>query len=180
MKITIGFSSPKDFKIGSYGIKKILNTPYSHVYIKVLDDCTGNYIVYEAAYGYFHCLEYDNFKAHNNIDKEYTYNITQDEYTQIMKYSQKLLQKKYGYMTVIGIYLKGKFGLKGFGDDDDKTIICSEYAYNVLKALGMLDKIENADYITPLDVRNLVDKGEWLWIRKEKHEEKCLKTRKVK
>jgi hypothetical protein len=158
MEFTIGFSSPKDFRIGSSAIKSILKTPYSHVYIKVLDDCTGNYIVYEAAYGYFHCLEYNNFKDHNIVDKEFTYNISQSEYTQILKYSQNLLQKKYGYMAIIGIYLKDKLGIKGIGDDDDKRIICSEYAYNVLRILGMLDKVENADYITPLDVRNLVDK----------------------
>lgn len=161
MKLVVGFSNPKDIKIASEVIKIYQgNTPYSHVYIRLYDNEINKWIVYEASYGYLHAISFDNFKEHNNIFHEFDFDIDIDQYLKVKDFCIDSLQKRYGFLTILGILTKRYLGIK-LGKDGDKTYICSEFGTRILEVTGVLDykKLSKTpDYMTPLDLYKITEK----------------------
>lgn len=157
-KLIIGFSTVKGFKIGSELIKLYQGfTCYSHVYVRLFDEEVKKWIVYEASYGDLHSIEFENLKEDNKICEEFEFDITEEQYIKIKDFCIQSLQKKYGFMTIVGILTKSLFGIK-LGNDGDKTYICSEFGTRILEIVGLLRYsmlAKTPDYMTPLDLYNI-------------------------
>lgn len=121
----IGFSRPKKFKLGSEAIKLWMNTPYSHVYLRVYSQYTKQWLVYQASHGMVNCLTYDNFRANNVVVREFALNIEPEKQRFCIRRAQQLLGKPYGYLGLAKLVLR-EFGLPLPGDGD-KSFHCSEF-----------------------------------------------------
>jgi beta-xylosidase len=145
MKITIGFSRPKSFKIFSFFIRLYQGwTPYSHAFLSIPFTKFDRTIICEASHSDVHFIEQDRFKENNKITDQFEVEINESEYKDLMQFCIDNCQKPYGVTTIIGLF----FRINEF-KDSNKRFICSEL---VAKAM----KIGNDDYITPKDLYNLV------------------------
>jgi len=76
------------------------------------------------------------------------YSHTYIKIIDIVTNTVKNLHKEYGYTTLLGILLYNHLKIRGVGDDNNETFICSELATEALKVLEIID-IDNSDYVTP-------------------------------
>lgn len=102
-KIYIGFSYPKEFKIGAAGIAMWMNRPYSHVYVRFENNKIPS-TVYHAAHGMVHFREFENFKLENNIVKEYCIEISEETRKKLLIECVCLAGEKYGYSELCKIF----------------------------------------------------------------------------
>ena len=102
MKLTIGFSSPKKFKIGAKLIQLWMNKPYSHVYLK-FDHNSGRKSVYHAAHGMVHFIAYENFLKQNITIKEYEIEITQEQRAKLLDHCLDIAGDPYSVMELVQI-----------------------------------------------------------------------------
>lgn len=109
--IYIGFSYPKDFKIGAKAISIWMNKPYSHTYIR-FDSSEIQSTVYHAAHGMVHFMSYDRFTSTNNVVKEYKIELDDVKRSKILKYCIDIAGNPYGYLELL-------------------TILCSDIAHNL-------------------------------------------------
>ena len=155
-KIRIGFSAPKDFKIGSALIKKFEGTPYSHIFI-VMESSNGSPLpfdkVFEASYGDVHCLTYDNFKAQNVIYLEHEIEVTNEVYYKAANWLWDQLQKPYAFNQLIKIGFNISFGKKGAD-----SYICTELAGRMLRDHVGVEIHKSLDYIGLKDMHEIVRK----------------------
>lgn len=125
--ITIGFSKPKKFMIGSWLISKWMNQPYSHVFIK-FDSKQIPSTVYHAAHGMVHFMELENFKRVNEIVKEYSITVEDSVRKEFLVRGIYLAGSKYAYDELVKIMFMDILNsldikIKTF---DSKGYICSE------------------------------------------------------
>ena len=71
MKLVIGFSTPKKYKIGACLIRWWLGTPYSHVYIAWDSPSLGDSIVYQATMHRVNFMLMEDFNVDNVTIKKY-------------------------------------------------------------------------------------------------------------
>lgn len=143
MGVYIGFSKPKKFKIGSWAIKTWMNTPYSHVYLRVYSKYTEQDLVYQASHGMVNCMSFEVFRQNNVIVSEFYKEISPENLRNCVKKAQQLLGKPYGYLAVLRIALK-ELGLDITGDGT-KTYVCSEFIARLFPEFFK----EDADFIQP-------------------------------
>lgn len=98
-KIYIGFSYPKEFKIGAAGIAMWMNRNYSHVYLR-FESAKLPSNIYHAAHGMVHFREFENFKTENNVIKEYEIEVDSTKRTDILRCAMYLAGEKYGYVEL--------------------------------------------------------------------------------
>jgi hypothetical protein len=154
--IVVGFSSPKKFKIGAYLIKWWINKPYSHVYINWTDSQDRD-VVWQASNGCVHTILKQNFIKENNIVKEITLEITEEEYEKLRDFCYEHSGSVYSHsdlVTIVIYDLAIRLGLKPVFENV-KGFICSELVAKMLATVfeAFLPK---PDYLMrPDDVENL-------------------------
>lgn len=156
--IKIGFSYPKEFKIGAWLISKWIGRPYSHTYI-YWEDNQGREIVFQAAHGTVHMIMLDNFLIENIIIEEYSLNITDEGYQHLRDYCYFNSGFRYSYLDLIYVViydLSLKLGIKFLPKNPD-GFICSELV-SVALALVFGFKLPKPSYLmTPADVEKLLE-----------------------
>lgn len=133
-KITIGFSRPKKFMLGAYLIGKWIGRSYSHVFMCFDSKSLGMQSVYHASHGMVHFMAKDNFLINNNIIKEYTISVTDEQYNKILKRAMLLAGIAYSNKELFktAFYdIARTFGLK-YLPSDDIGYICSELVGKIL------------------------------------------------
>jgi len=152
MKVTIGFSRPKKFKLfSSLVILAQGFTPYSHVYVKTVDSFTKKEMIYEASHGTIHPISLTNFKKSSIICEEFTFVINRHIGKELLSFIQESFQKKYGFLTILGIALN-----TNAGKDGDKTFICSEFAARILAEANLIRHVYDIEKITPKQLNGLI------------------------
>lgn len=143
MKIYIGFSKPRKFKIGSELIRWWSGTNYSHVYIRFISNNIPS-SVYHAAHGMVHFRSFVKFKEENCVIKEYEIDITDKIKKEMLTHCMLLSGDSYGYVELLKIFLSDCFYSitgKQIGFKDNKGYICSELVGEFLsKKLGIVIK----------------------------------------
>ena len=134
--IYIGFSYPKEFKIGAKAIAWWTNSNYSHVYIRF--ESSNPRIpstVYHAAHGMVHFREFSKFKQENNVIKEYQIPITDDQKIDILSHCMTLSGDSYGYSELPKIFISD-VAYNSFNRvvewENGKGYICSELVGKIL------------------------------------------------
>lgn len=143
--VVIGFSQPNKRKIGAEVIKWYMGTPYSHVYLRVFSNYTGQNLVYQASHGSVHLRTYERFLGENRPVKEFSLDVDNDRLKQTITLAQKLLGAPYGYLGLIKLVFRRK--IHGFIGDDSKSFHCSEFIATLFPEIAY--KCEDLDFIEP-------------------------------
>lgn len=138
-RIVIGFSSPKQFKIGAEAIKYWCNKPYSHVSVSWRSDKIDRVLVYHAAHGSVHFNSAQRFCDENKIVKSYDLDITEDQYIKLVAKCVDLAGIEYSKFELLKIFIKDigeRLGCNIQGFQNSKGYICSELLGELLLDLG--------------------------------------------
>jgi len=132
MKIIIGCSRNSDCKIGSELIQWWQGTDYSHVYARWYLKTQEREIVFQASHGSVNQVSLDFFTKDNTIVKEFTLELSDDQFK---KFSQKCIDlcgQKYSiielFQIVISNITNGKVKFS-----DQNGYICSELMAELLE-----------------------------------------------
>lgn len=153
--ITIGFSRPSSpYAVGSYAIRLWQgSTPYCHVYLKVYSSYTGEMLVYQASHGLVNCMNYENFLSKNVVVNEFVLSVDRDKLKNIVKVSQQLLGRPYGYAglaVLLAAKLIGKWvPSSAKWGDGLATLHCSEFIGELMPELM---SGANDDLLEPVDL----------------------------
>jgi hypothetical protein len=141
--IIIGFSTPKNpLAVFSALIRVFEETPYSHTYIKIWSDVINGYIVYQESGLVMNAINGAVFDKKEKIFAEYKINVTEDQLSEIVKYSVDSLGIPYGVRQIAGMLSARVLRQLGFRNmknpfaDGPKTMVCSEFVGRVLALLG--------------------------------------------
>ena len=154
MKIIIGFSRARAwYKIGSKAIQLSENRNFSHCIIEFIEHDQN--VVAQASHGMVNLVNKEIFLQDNIIAKEYTLNVTNEQYQEFIKFIYENLGKPYSTMQLLLLAIKklAKFEIKSY--NKDKYYICSEFAARICKSMG-LSMPEELDYVTPSDLDKLL------------------------
>lgn len=149
MKIAVIFSRPQKWTLFSWLIRKWIKRHYSHCCIAIPH---GDYwLITEASYGEVHCISELNWRKKNKVVDKVYLQLDHEESETFKLRMIDSLQKPYGFKTIVGVMLRGVFGI---GQDHNKSFTCSEYAAYLLP-----QRIDNklGDYIRPDDVEDLLN-----------------------
>lgn len=154
-KIYIGFSYPKEFKIGAYAIKKWMGTEYSHVYLRFESsspEVPSN--VYHAAHGMVHFREFENFKKDNLVIKEYAIEVSQSGRLKTLVDCMYLSGEGYGYAELGKIFATDIAHFLGcqLVTYDGRGYICSELVGDLLVKQLQLKFDKPTHLLKPLDI----------------------------
>lgn len=140
--IRIGFSYPREFKIGAKAISWWLGVPYSHVYIRFESSSSklpSN--VYHAAHGMVHFRSFNNFTKENHVIKEYAVEVGVDSRTEFLAHCMDLSGEGYGYCELLKIFISDlaySIAKKNMKFKNGKGYICSELVGKLLQEqMGM-------------------------------------------
>lgn len=156
--IIFGFSKPKKFHMFSWAVMAFSKTPYSHVYIEVNNNYFNDTEIYQASRGMVNHVLKENFIVHNDIIKEFKFEITDEAKYECINFLRKRLGLPYSFKSIFIIFL-ARFGLdlRRFSDGD-KAYICSELGARVVKASKITDLSIDVDLITPKELFEIFEK----------------------
>lgn len=158
MKITVGFSRARDWwLIGSQLIKTSESRPYSHVFIRYTSQSTGMEIVAQASHGCINLMNYDRFLTVNTLVKEYSFEISEDEFKFMLNYIESNLGTTYSKVQIVLLGIKKLLGIEVNIHNKDAAFICSEFIARILEVVGVLTQIDDADYLTPSDLDTILE-----------------------
>lgn len=162
ISVYIGFSRTKKwFAPLSWLIRLVENTPYSHVYLRWHSVGAGTNIIYEAAGSYLRFQAGPIFKSKNKIIKEFEFQITKDEYKQLLKFCMGQAGTDYGILQLFGMAAVRLFGLKANPfSQGRKSQVCSEMVGYFLEDVLKKDTGLNLDIQGPKAIYNYLDKQE--------------------
>lgn len=153
-KVSIGFSSPKKFKIGAEIIKLWMGTSYSHVYLKVYSAYTKQFLIYQASHGTVHLLTAASFEQNNVVVAEFDMSVQEPLLRNCLAVAQQLLGRPYGYLGLLKLGLHKLINWPKVGDGDS-SFHCSELIARLFPEL-----CENLaqDFVEPVDLYSSLTK----------------------
>jgi hypothetical protein len=134
MKIIIGASRAE--KIGSKLLQFHMGTDYSHVYARWWLTSQEREIVYQASHGMVHFCSLEHFTRDNIIVKEFTLNITEEQFKKFSRRCVDLAGEKYSQLELLQIWLSDLTGGK-WNSEDQNGYICSELMCELLESIGI-------------------------------------------
>jgi hypothetical protein len=156
--VTFGFSANKDCKPFSVAIQLIEKRPYSHVYIKYVDELTGDAMIFQASHGDVNLISESKFLQDNMILEEYEMNVSEEIYLRIRKKMNSLLGLKYSILQILNIMVQKIFKSKDIKlvVNGDKQFICSELGFVILEE-ARPEVIADQDSVTPSDFNRIIN-----------------------
>jgi hypothetical protein len=139
MKLLIGFSTPKTWKIGAEAIKLWIRKPYSHVFVAWKSERFSQVLVYHAAHGSVHFLSMERLLKENRVVRLYELEITEEQHTALVSKCIDLAGERYGYIELLKIFVKDVCDLLSIQCTmihNDRGYICSELLAELLSELG--------------------------------------------
>lgn len=153
MELIIGFSKPNKFKLGAWLISAWIGKPYSHVYIRYTD-AQGRDLVFQAAHGMVHLIEWYNFRLHNTTVATKTLTVTQSQYETLRDFYYNELGAPYSYLGLISVPLHDLLWKLGFyfKGVDDPGYICSELCAKALRQILNIEFQKPNNLVRPDDI----------------------------
>lgn len=161
-KIIIGFSKPKSWfkKPVSFIIRKFENTPFSHVYIKLINDKLENNLYYHASGSKVNFMGSELFLSQNIVVKEYEFDIHSKSYYKTLDFAISKVGKKYSTVQLFGILvirLFSIFGKKIKNPLGKNGYICTELVGELLKQIYGKKIEKDLGSLTLNDIKNLLN-----------------------
>lgn len=156
MIVTIGFSSAKsNWMLFARAIEAVEKRPYSHVFIKYLDEGHNRELVFHATGAGVHKNYYSDFLEHNTVIKEYHLDFDSTEMEEFYDLMEEMLNRKYSWLDILGIFWRKITHLKNPFSDGLATVICSELGARVCK-IKKIPVPEPLDDTTPSDLDKIL------------------------
>lgn len=155
--ITIGFSSPKTWKVGSELIKWWGKEPYSHVFINYQDDQERD-LIFEASHGMVHLSLKEHFLEDNKIIVSYDLSLTDEQYQNFRDFYYDKLGQPYNFIDLIQIVIRDTLHEIGFNIKfkESKGFICSELTSRMLQDILGYQLPKDSWMMRPDDVEKLL------------------------
>lgn len=113
-----------------------MGTDYSHVYARWTLKSQQRDIIYQASHGMVHYQSLNNFTKGNTIVKEFTLELTDEQFKKFSSKCIDLAGESYSKLTLLQIFLSdvssGKIHFK-----DVPGYVCSELMCELLEELGV-------------------------------------------
>lgn len=160
-KIIIGFStSNHNFAIGAEAIKLFMNRPFSHTYFKYKDDLYTDHTIFHAIGKGLSYVSENMFIVNNKIIKEFSFEIENNLYHELLIFCHKNAGIKYGFLQNIGVAIvkiANKLGFKINKNPLNDGVNCSEIMFYILKHVygNWINKDPNL--VDPEDVYNFLE-----------------------
>ena len=136
-EIEVIFSTPKKFIFSSFLLKTKffgMGTPFSHTCLKIKSKTYKRTIIYEAGGNGILAIEFSNWQKKNKIVYSHEFKVSLIRKREIIGYCIDHLGIRYGWWTIIFLWLRDKLDFViNRGIDGTKSLICSEFAYLMLK-----------------------------------------------
>jgi len=157
MKIVIGFSKPKRFKIGSWLIRKFDRVEFSHVYIlfKSTYFTPENQLIYHASGTQVNFLSIANFHLEHRTVKTYEFDVDKDIKKKMVNYAASKAGKPYGFAQLLGfVYIRfmHMFGVQANNPFGESGYVCTELVAELLKKNLLLSVKKDTNDITLRDL----------------------------
>lgn len=157
-KIYIGFSTARRWNPFSAIIKWWWGTDYSHVYIR-WSTPWGFDEVLEASGTSVHMIEAGRWESKHKVIKEYSFDVSREEFGKIMTDVRSLTGLPYGWIQAVGMALAEIARLRYNPlDNGSNAFVCSEVGLKALKILGF-DINKDADLVSPKDLMDIIEEG---------------------
>jgi hypothetical protein len=159
MKIIVGYSYPRRFKIGAFLISWWMKRPYSHVFIRYTDNQNRD-LIFHAAHGTVHPILVKNFEVENKIVKEDVLFFTDEEYQQLRDIYYEKSGKLYSTKQIIlmPIHDAGLACNIKIKTEDDDGYICSELVGYCLNKVKGIKFSKPFNYLRPDDIESALTK----------------------
>lgn len=160
MKITIGFSKPKNhkFPIFSWLIRLCERTSYSHVYVKWHSRGADTNVLYEASGSNVKFLGEKVYNDRVQPIHEYEVEIDKETYRRLLKFCMENAGIDYGLKQAFGIALVKIFKLKKNPfSDQRKSQVCSELVGHILEDVLGKDLDIDLDIVGPRAIKEYLD-----------------------
>lgn len=158
MILTFGFSKSKGCKPFSKAIQLVEKRPYSHVYIKYVDEFTKDVMIFQASHGEVNIVSECVFLKSNIIIEEYEMQVLPIVYMTIRKKMNSLLGLKYSILQILNISLQKIFQTKDIKlvANGNEQFICSELGFVILKE-AYPKVIADQESVTPSDFNKIIN-----------------------
>lgn len=162
MSVYIGFSTPKNFKVGAEAIKLWQQRPYSHVYIRFESLKSGiPSTVYHAAHGMVHFITQQNFLKTNDVVKEYEILVSPEQRREILIHCMNIAGENYSTIELVQIVMADVWYTLTKSQAvfiDSKGYICSELVGKIgVSCLGWQFDMP-LSLLKPVDIDNYLRK----------------------
>lgn len=156
-KINVGFSKNK--MLISKLIRWLEKTEYSHVYLRFHVSQLNRDVIYEAVGSNVRFVG-ENTWNFNTVVEEYEWEVSEEEYKQILQFAIDTSGKHYGIFSMLGLGIVRVASYLGITlnnpfSDGDKNFVCSELAAIIMKKYFLNTSQDN---IFPKDVNNVCKK----------------------
>lgn len=156
--LTFGFSRSIGCKPFSKAIQLVEKRPYSHVYIKYVDELTKDVMIFQASHGDVNVVSEAMFLASNIIIEEYEMQVLDSVYMTIRKKMNSLLGLKYSTLQILNIAVQKIFQTKDIKlvSNGNEQFICSELGYVILEE-AYPKVIADQESVTPSDFNKIIN-----------------------
>lgn len=156
-KINVGFSKNK--MMISKLIRWIERTEYSHVYLRLHIPQLSRNVIYEAVGSNVRFVGESTW-SFNEVVEEYEWEVSEEEYKQILQFAIDTAGKHYGLGSMLGLGIVRVASCLGITlsnpfSDGSKNFVCSELAAIIMKKYFFNIQQDN---IFPKDVNNVCKK----------------------
>jgi hypothetical protein len=134
MRLIIGAS--RNHLIGSRALQWWMDQEYSHVYARWELRTQQRDIVYQASHGMVHYRSLENFSRDNIIVKEFTLDLTDEQFKKFSRKCIDLAGEKYSTLQLLQIFISDISGGKLIFKDQS-GYICSELMCELLEDIGI-------------------------------------------
>lgn len=160
-QITIGFSKANTlFPIFSWLILWTQGTPYSHVYLKYIDDI-GNVKYYQASHTVVNSMDADTFLGQETVIQEFTFNVSDAAFNAWMQFADAQAGKPYGVMEIFGLAWMEICALVGVKVNNPFTEAGSDWICDQIIAAG-INQCENI--ALPMPLNNMRPQDVFAWV----------------
>lgn len=149
MNIYIGFSAPNKWEPFSALIQSIESRKYDHVYVRIQDSVTQDWMVFQASSLAVNMVSTATFQVKNVSFKEYALECTDAQYKMLWTFIDSELGVPYSLLEDFGILLMKIFKLKKQPFMAGNTAeFCSKLGATVCQMMG-LEIAEDVGAIDP-------------------------------
>ncbi len=162
--IVIGFSKPSKtvkFPIIASLIRFCMGTQYSHTYVKFFSETFNQHLIYEATLaGGVHFVSVKRWITHNQPVKEFTLNISQEQYEKLMRFFIENAGIPYAtsQLFLIGVnYMLKLLKLQPIEPKrQSEAMICSEVLARLVHEVLGLQPNKAYDLYEPKDIETIL------------------------
>ena len=113
-------------------------------------------MIYQASSTMLNYMSKPIFLTHNEIIKEFTLELSNEQYFNLMKTCMSHAGLEYGILQVFGIIIAETLSLQENPFADEEKYICSEWVAEQLETLGYkFDK--DLDLVKPIDIYDVLE-----------------------